>query len=199
MRLFQTQKNGDLGGTALHVTEKMTGNINFVDKSIDPAALGLAANAFIKQVAVCKDGTRQDTILEQQLKVALIAMLNKFADFVEANSNNDPVIMASSGFPLASLDRVSPAPVGTGSIAAVTNPDGGCLNLVVTCGPNVWGVEVQYYITPGVWLPGGYFTDLSDITPAGLPPCTVLGLRVRLHGSYNQTSPWSDVVTHTVM
>lgn len=199
LRSYQTQKDGDLGETALHVASEMTGNPNFKNPTIAPADLTAQANAFIVAVGVCKDGTTQDTIHKNNLKKALIATLDTLADYVETNSNNDPEVMASSGFVLANTGKNMPAPVGTVTITAVTNSGAGCLNLDLACGSNVWGFEVQVSSAPNVWVAAGYFTDPRNVTATNLTPGTMYALRVRVHGSLNQVSDWSDVVNHMAM
>jgi hypothetical protein len=197
LRSYQTQKDGALGETALHVSASMTGNPNFLKPPIIPGDLATQANAFIVSVGVCQDGTSQDTLHKNALKKALIATLDTLADYVEANSNNNPEIMASSGFVLASTTAVTPAPVGGVSINAVTNPASGSLNLDTACGSHVWGYEVQVSADGGkTWVAAGYFTDPRDVTPTNLTPGTMYGIRVRVYGSLNQVSGWSDVVNH---
>jgi len=107
--------------------------------------------------------------------------------------------MASSGFTLANTGKTSPAPVGTVTIKAVTNSAAGSLNLDMTYGPNVWGFEVQVSTAPNVWVTAGYFTDPRNVTATNLTPGTMYALRVRVHGSLNQVSDWSDVVNHMAM
>jgi hypothetical protein len=199
LRSFHTQKDGILGETALHVAGEMTGNPNFKTPTITPADLTTAANAFIVAVGVCVDGTTQDTLHKNALKAALIAMLDTLADYVEANSNNNPEVMASSGFTLADTGKTTPAPVGTVTINSVTNSAAGCLNLDLACGPNVWGFEEQVSSAPNVWVAAGYFTDPRNVTPSKLTAGTMYGIRVCVHGSLNQVSDWSDLVNHMAM
>lgn len=199
LRSYQTQKDGGLGETTLHVSAKMTGNPNFPNPTIKPPDLAAQANAFIAAVGVCQDGTTQDTIHKNALKKALIATLDTLADYIEANSNNNPEVMASSGFTLANTGKASPAPVGTVAINAVTNSAAGSLNLDMTYGPNVWGFEVQVSTAPNVWVSAGYFTDPRNVTATNLTPGTMYAIRVRVHGSLNQLSDWSDVVNHMAM
>ena len=196
LRSYQTQKDGELGETALHVSAEMDGNASFPTPPVKPADLATAANNFNVAVGVCQDGTKQDTIHKNALKAALIATLDTLADYVEANSNNNPEVMASSGFTLASTGKAPVAPVGTVSINAVRNSGAGCLNLDMNYGPNVWGFEVQVSTAPNVWVAAGYFTDPRNVTATNLTPGTLYAVRVRVHGSLNQISDWSDPVSH---
>ena len=188
-----------LGDQALHVADKMDGNPNFINPPIKAADLRTAANGFIAAVAVCRDGTTQDTLHKNALRAALMAMLDQLITYVELTANNNPEVMKSSGFNLASTTSTKPAPVGDVTIAGVTNPATGSLGLILDMGPNVWGVEVQVSTAPGVWVAAGYFTDPRNVTPVGLTPGTMYAIRVRVHGSKNQVSDWSDVVNHMAM
>lgn len=196
LRDYQRAKDGDLGNTALNVAAKLDGNPAFLNPPVKPADLKTAALNFNVAVGVCQDGTTEDTLHKNALKAALIALLDTLADYVEANSNNDPEIITSSGFTLASTSKTTPAPVGTISINAINNASAGALNLDMNYGDNVWGFEVQTSTAPNVWVAAGYYTDPLNVTVTGLTPGTLYALRVRVHGSKNQISDWSDVVSH---
>ena len=81
----------------------------------------------------------------------------------------------------------------------MTNAGSGALNLDMDYGPNVWGFEVEVSTAPKVWVPAGYFTDPRNVTATNLTPGTMYNVRVRVHGSLNQVSDWSDVVSHMAM
>jgi hypothetical protein len=188
-----------LGDFSLHVSAEMDGNVNFPTPKVKPADLKTATLTFQAAVAVCKDGTSQDTLHKKTLRAALIALLDQNLADVELTANNDPEIMKSSGYKLANAGGgVKPAPVGTVTITGITNLGGGSLNLSLDMGANVWGVEVQVSTVPGVWMPAGYFTDPRNVSPAGLIAGTMYSIRARVHGSYNQMSDWSDPVSHMV-
>ncbi len=193
------QKDGTLGGTAFNVAVKMDGHPAFPDPPVKLADLKAAALGFNDAVGVCQDGTRRDTLRKNALKAALIALLNTLVYYVEAKSDNNPLTIVSAGFTLSNRGKNLPVPVGAVSINALTNPKSGCLNLAMTYGPYVWGFEVQVSIAPGIWVAAGYFTDPSDVTIEGLTPCQIYGVRVRVHGSKNQVSGWSDAVSHMAM
>ena len=186
-----------LGDFALHIAASMDGNPKFPNPKVKPADIKAAALAFQASLATCQDGTRQDTLHKNGLKAALIALLDQNLADVELTANNNPEILKSAGYNLANPAAGSkPAPVGTVSIIGVTNAGSGSLNLALDIGPNVWGVEVQSSLNNGPWMPAGYFTDPRNVTPAGLTPGQMYNLRVRVHGSYNQVSDWSDAVQH---
>ena len=186
-----------LGNFAPHVATEMDGNPNFTNPPVKPSDLLAAGNGLLTAVAVCQDGTKQDTIHKNNLRAALIALLDQLLTYVELTAKNDPAVLASSGFNLAnSGSGTKPAPVGTVAITAVTNAGTGSLNLTLDIGPNVWAFEVQVSTAPNVWVAAGYFTDPRNVTLVNLTPGTMYIIRVRVHGSSNQISDWSDPVSH---
>jgi len=199
MHDYTQATDGNLGDFALHVSVQTNGNPNFPNPPVKPADLAAAANEFIAAMAVCDDGTTQDTLHKNHLRAALIALLDELSTYVELTAKNNPEVMTWSGFKLANTAVVKPAPVGTVAIIGVTNPASGSLNLALDMGPNVWGIEVQISTAPNVWMPAGYFTNPRDVTPVGLTPGTLYGIRARVHGSLNQVSAWSDPVSHMAM
>jgi hypothetical protein len=200
--LHDYQQMGDdgLGDFALHIATEMTGNANFPTPKIKPADIKTAALAFQAAVAVCKDGTKLDTLHKASLREALILLLDQNLADVELTAQNNPEVLKSSGYNLASVGGgAKPAPVGTVAVTGVTNIAGGSLNLSLDMGSNVWGVEVQVSSVAGTWVPAGYFTDPRNVTPTNLTPGTMYAIRVRVHGSSNQISDWSDPVSHMAM
>jgi hypothetical protein len=197
LRDYSQSQDAPLGDFALHTAAMLDGNTKLPAPPVKPADLIIAANAFIAAIAVCVDGTRQDTLNKITLRTALIGNLDDNANYVELTAKNDPQILASSGYNLASTGAVKPAPVGTVAITGVTNLGGGSLNLTLDMGPNVWGVEVQVSTDGGkTWVPAGYFTDPRNVSPVGLTPGTMYSIRACVHGSSNQVSAWSDPVSH---
>lgn len=198
-RSYKKQKDSVVGETALNVSNKMATNPSFPTPPTSAADLKTQAQLFIAAVGTSLHGTPQDTLHKNALKAALIATLDKQADYVESIANNNPEIIASSGFDLTNSNKTSPAPVGTVTIIGVNNSGAGCLTLDMDHGSNVWGFEVEVSTAPNVWLPAGYFTDPLDVTPQNLTPGQMYAIRVRVHGSKNQRSDWSDVVNHMAL
>lgn len=185
-----------LGDFVLHVADQLEGNASFPAPPVTPAALKSANTDFLAAVAVCQDGTKQDTIHKNSLRDALTGQLDQLVTYVELTANNDPEVMTSSGFNLASNTAAKPAPVGDVSISSVSNSGAGSLNLSLAIGANVWGIEAQVSTAPNVWTPAGYFTDPRNVTLTNLTPGTLYAIHVRVHGSLNQISDWSDPVSH---
>lgn len=186
----------ELGNFALHVSSQMDGNANFTTPLVTPAVLNTAATGFLAAVAVCQDGTKQDTQQKNDLRAALLSQLDELAAYVEITAKNSAAVMLSSGFDLAATTAVKPAPVGDVSITAVNNAASGSLSLDMNYGPNVWAFETQVSTAPNVWVAAGYFTHSRNVNLMNLTPGTLYNIRVRVHGSHNQVSAWSDPVSH---
>ena len=190
--------DGRLGEFALNVASKLIGS-TYAASPVVPGDLTSAANGFTAAVGTALTGGPADTLFKNNQRKALIGMLDQIAAFVELVANNNSAIMLNAGFRLAATASAPQAPVGTVAIASVDNAGTGNLKLSLTMGPNVWGIEVQTSTGSGAFQPAGYFTDPRNVTVAGLTPGTVYTCHVRVHGSFNQVSDWSDPVSHMAM
>jgi hypothetical protein len=194
-RSYTKQPAESVAEKALGVAEKMKDNPNFTDPDVPLALLTTTANQLVAAIALTDNGTKVDTAQKQAIKATLIAQLNTQANYVENIAQNDPVIIVSSGFGLASTVRL-PAWITGSAITRVTNAATTKLGLAVRVDKNAWAYEIQLSTAPDVWVPGGVFTDPHDITLTKLVPGTIYSIRVRVHGSNNQVGEWSSPVSH---
>ena len=106
---FSTTKYSDdaLGNKAQHVITCMTGNSRYTTPDPTLAVLQPAQSAFVASVAKAIGGTKQDTADKNAKREALIALLQKEADYVQKTSAGDEVAILSSGFDVYK----KPAPV----------------------------------------------------------------------------------------
>ena len=190
--------DGLLGDFALNVASKLVGS-TYAASPVVPGDLTSAANGFTAAVGTALTGSPADTLFKNNQRKALIGMLDQIAAFVELVANNNSAIMINAGFSIASTSRSAQVPVGTVSIASVDNAGTGNLKLSLTMGPSVWAIEVQTSVGGAAFQPAGIFTDPRDITVKGLTPGTVYTCHVRVYGSHNQVSDWSDPVSHMAM
>ncbi len=195
---YQQLSDGLLGDFALNVASKLGGS-TYAASPVVAGDLTSAANGFTAAVGTALTGSPADTLFKNTQRAALIGMLDKIVTFVELVANNDPAIMINAGFSIASTSRSAQVPVGTVSIASVDNAGTGNLKLSLTMGPSVWAIEVQTSVGGAAFQPAGIFTDPRDITVKGLTPGTVYTCHVRVYGSHNQVSDWSDPVSHMAM
>jgi hypothetical protein len=197
LRNYVAKSDPALVEFGLHVAGKMTGNPNFTPPvEIAPAQLTAAATNFSNAIAAQPDGGTQATAVKNAARNVLLALLDQLAAYVEFTADNDPVKLLSSGFELANAGHAPQAQVGTTSISAVTNLGSGIMGFEFTPASNSWAIEVQYSVTPGVWIHGETFTNPRDAQLPGLIPGTMYAFRARAFGSNNQRSAWSDPVSH---
>ena len=102
LRLPQTK----LLQKAQMILQCMTGNANFPTPTPDLAALSAAITDYA--AALANPASKANTALKNQLRAALIALLNQLALYVQMNGNNDETILLSSGYSLSKTKQ----PVG---------------------------------------------------------------------------------------
>jgi len=88
----------ELGIEAIHIIDKMTGNINFSKPNPTIEAVVAAKDDFIKALAACRDGGRKLIMAKNQAREILLGLLRALGIYVQANCNNDLNIALSSGF-----------------------------------------------------------------------------------------------------
>lgn len=195
LRNYGRKSDGDLGDFGLHIGTEMTGNANFTTPPFTIASLTTATNKFIAAVAASLHGTPSDTLNKKNLREALIALLNQLATYVELTANNDPAIILSSGFSLASTSRTPLAP-GMTSILSVTNVASGKLGLELAVADNAWVYVVEYTDLTTNVVKTQQFTDPHNVVLVGLVSGHNYSMRVMVMGSGNQNTEFCEAVTH---
>ena len=195
LRNYGRKSDGDLGDFGLHIGTKMTGNANFPTPPFTMASLITATNNFMAGAAACVNGTPADTLNKNNLRAALIALLNQLATYVELTANNDAAKILSSGFSLASTSRTPVAP-GMTSISSVTNVASGKLGLALAVADNAWVYVVEYTDLTTNVVKTQQFTDPHDVVLVGLASGHNYSIRAQVMGSGNQTTEWCDAVQH---
>jgi hypothetical protein len=196
LRVYQRMTEGALGGYALHIGTSMTGNPNFVTPAppFTGAALTTLANTYISAVGAKVGSIGVLTAAKNAAQAALISALDQTADYVELNSQNNPVKIESAGFTLASTSHAQ-AQVGTTGINSVTNIATTKLALDLVVAANAWCYVIQVSTAPNVWTTWLVVTDPHDAVLTGLTPGTTYSIRACAMGSGNQQSEWCNTVT----
>ena len=184
-----------LAEKALSIATKMTGNAYFPTPDVAPALLTTTANNLVTATAATVNGTPADTAHKKTVQDTLVALLDRQANYVENIAQNNPEIILSAGFDLASHSHAPALVTGT-AILAVTNDASTKLGLKVQIDPNGWAYEIQASTAPGVWVHWETYTDPHDIQLLNLTSGQTYGLRARVLGSNNQRSEWSGPVSH---
>ena len=192
-RNFAQLADGKLGDYGLKVGNSMTGNPNFTTPPITGPALVALTNTMNAAVGKSLNGTSTDTQDKLAKRLNLISSLDTMATYVELQSGNDPVKLVSSGFELASLSRTRKAP-GSSFISGVTNVASGKLGLALATAANAWVYLVEQSVVGTTNVKLTAFTDPRNAVLADLTPGAVYLIRVRVMGSGNQVSEWSEYV-----
>ena len=129
---FTSNKHTDLelNVKANHIIEKMTGNATFPTPEPTLEAVQEATDAYMNALDNFQDGSREDTVRKNHLRIALEDLLWQLADYVSQVSQGDKARMLSSGFDLSK----KPEPFGP-----LSKPT----NLVVKPGSNKGSVELS--------------------------------------------------------
>jgi len=97
---FSTSRYTDWGlsNKTNYIVDKMTGNVLFATPAPPLKDVTDANNAYITALGKVEYGTKEDTVIKNNLRAALIVLLKLLADYVQTTSNGDEAIILSSGF-----------------------------------------------------------------------------------------------------
>src|SRR5215467_4399962 len=82
--------------TAIH--DALSGNAAFPNPPVDLAVFKTAISNYAAAVVVALDGSKQAIANRNKLREVLVKMAEQLGHYVEAASNDDPVVFTSSGF-----------------------------------------------------------------------------------------------------
>ena len=100
LRTFSTQKytDAEFSVKSSFIIEKMTGSARFSDPVPPLETVQTALTNYNAARDKCVDGTRQDTVVKNQLRSVLEGLLKDLAAYVEQVSAGDEAMILSSGF-----------------------------------------------------------------------------------------------------
>ena len=191
----------DLATQAVAVVDGMTNNPKLVNPPIKPEDLKAQVDTFASLIATAADGSKKAITERKKQRAVLVKMLRQLGHWVEANCNDDPAILASSGFQQqATPVRTPPQPLdGPPSFKVENGPISG---QVIIRGKSVLKAVsyVAHYAAigadgkPGSWTELAPVTVIRSITINGLTPGTNYAFQVRALGRAGYSN-WSDSVT----
>jgi hypothetical protein len=117
----------DLATQAVGVVDGMTNNPKLVNPPINPADLKAQVEAYASLIAAAADGGKKAIVERNKQREVVVQMLRQLGHWVEANRNNDPAILKSSGYQQAvSPVRTAPVPLaGPPSFKVENGPNSG--------------------------------------------------------------------------
>jgi len=195
LRDYPKMADGNLGEFGLGVGGPLSGNPLFASLSALGGKITAKATEFNTAVAIAATGSATDTAHKNTVRGQLIVLLNTGADGVDAIAQGNVETLTASGYHLSSASGTAPAPVGTVSIASLSNVASGKLGLNLAITGNVWAVVVESLTAPNVWTKVAVFTDLNNTVMTGLTPGTSYTFRVSAMAAANQVSEWSVPIT----
>ncbi|OIR13263.1 hypothetical protein GALL_56480 [mine drainage metagenome] len=98
---FSTYTDSGFYQKSEHILQSMTGNPNFATPTPTLADVQTAITKYSDALGKVIDGTKQDTVLKNQARKELEALLHDLGLYVQLNGKNDEAIILSSGFDIA--------------------------------------------------------------------------------------------------
>ena len=189
----------DLAAQALAAHDGVKAHPELFPSPPDLDALGASIQSFQTSVAAAKDGGKKAVAEKKKQRAALIKLLRPLGHYVEANSKDDPTILAASGFKAANAIRVPPQPVQQGVIVGVVN--GHLSGQIIVKGKPL--LKARSYVLrssaigadgkPGTWTEMGLTNPLA-IPFNGLTPGTNYAFQRRALGVLGY-GDWSETAT----
>jgi hypothetical protein len=191
----------DVATQGVAVVDGMTNNPKLVNSPVNPADLKAQVETYASLIAAAEDGGQKAIIERQKQRGVVMQMLRQLGHWVEANCNNDPAILKSSGFQQQALPvRTTPQPLdGPPSFRVEHGPNSGQAILRGKPVPKAVGYTVRYAPIgsdgkPGSWTELSPVTVIRSIAVNGLTPGTTYAFQIRALGRLGY-SDWSDSVT----
>jgi hypothetical protein len=180
----------------LNADKGLTGNPNFPTPPVDLAAFKSGIDTLSTLVTDAADGGKKAITAKHKQRGVMEKQYTQLGHYVEAASNDDPAIFATSGF-VPAPPRVPPQPLPPASIEWIDRgPVAGQVVVKVKKVPKAISYGLQYaaVVTPGTlptsWtalaLPGSKKVTVSNLTPGAN-----YAFQVRALGRLGYTN-WSD-------
>jgi hypothetical protein len=190
----------DVATQAVAVVNGLTNNPKLPNPLIKPEDLKTEVETFAGLIAASADGSKKAIAERKKQRAVVVKMLRQLGHWVEANCNDDPSILQSSGFQQrAPLVHTAPQPLaGPPSFKLTSGKNSG--QVVVHGKPVAKAVSYMARFAPigsdgkpGTWteLPA---TGTRSITVTGLTPGANYAFQMRALGRAGYTD-WSDSVT----
>jgi hypothetical protein len=190
----------DVATQAVAVVDGLTNNPKLANPPINPADLKAQVETYASLIAAAADGSKKAITERKKQRAVVVKMLRQLGHWVEANCNDDPAILQSSGF----QQQVTPVKTPPQPLAGPPSfrVDGGKNSgQVVVRGkpvPKAVSYMARYAPLGSDGKPGSW-TELPAavtraITVTGLTPGTNYAFQMRALGRAGYTD-WSDSVT----
>ena len=196
----------DIATQAVAVVDGLTGNLKLTNPPINPADLKTQVDTYASLIAAAADGSKKAITERNKQRAVVVKMLRQLAHWVEANCNDDPTILQSSGFQQQAtpVRGTPPQPLdGPPSFKLINGKNSG--QIIVRGTPVLKAVSYTVHYAPlgpdgkpGSWTEMTPVTVIRSITVSGLTPGTTYAFQIRALGRAGYTN-WSDSVTRISM
>jgi len=196
----------DVATQGVAVVDGMTNNPKFVNPPVNPADLKTQVETYASLIAAAADGSKKAITERKKQRAVVVKMLRQLGHWVEANCNDDPAILQSSGFQQQAtpVRNASPQPLdGPPSFKVENGPISG--QAVMRGKPVLKAVSYTARYAPlgsdgkpGSWTEMSPVTAVRSIIVNSLTPGTTYAFQMRALGRAGYTN-WSDSVTRMSM
>ena len=178
----------------------MQDNRNFADAQPMLTAVNDALNAFTEALSQAKTRDRVRVAFKNETRVKLAAALRTLANFCTFKADGERSVLASSGFPLSSEQRIA-KPLSTAENFSVElGGNSGEVLLSLNRVTNAQAYIFQYAQAPvtkaSAWLHSS--SSQSFITLTGLEPLMQYSFKVTVIGRRGQSTS-TDIITKPVV
>ena len=198
---FGPLSDKDVATQGVAVVDGLTNNPKFPNPPINPADLKTQIDTYASLIAASADGSKKAIAERKKQRAVVVKMLRQLGHWVEANCNDDPATLQSSGFQQRATParNIPPQPLaGPPSFKVDSGKNSGQVVVKGKPVPKAVSYLARYAPIgsdgkPGTWteLP---LTGTRSFTVSGLTPGTDYAFQMRALGRAGYTD-WSDSVT----
>lgn len=196
---FAPYRNDALGPVGHIIHEEMSANATvFTDPPVSMATLLTQLNSYDQKLTAKIIGSPADTLAFNVQRAVVEDSLRLLGLYVNQIANGDPTIVMQSGFPFYTTGRTvnTNPPAAPVAVRVEQGPTSGSMlvRFKTDRNPSMNEVEVNLVdpINENDWTKSGTYQS-GRVTLSGLPPGTLVWVRVRTLGLKSVVSDWSDV------
>jgi len=191
--------DGEVVSRGTAVNNGLTGNLNFTNLPVDPAAFKAGIDSFSALMAEALDGSKKVIAQKNKQREAVIKMLRLLGRHVEVHCKDDMAIFKSSGFEPASNTKVRPQGLSDSFRSIDHGDNSGEIVVRLKAVPKAFSYELRCApavngATPNAWTTRPVTSVQRPVIVNGLTPGTLYAFEVRWLGKSGY-SDWSDSVT----
>ena len=180
---YAGESDKDVAAQVLAVIDGLNGNPDFTNPPADLTVLKTTAESFASAIAASIDGGKKATAEKNKQRAIVVKMMRQLGHWVEANCNDDPAILQSSGYqPQATSVKAPPQPLaGPPSFKVDSGKISGLVGLRGKPVFKAVSYMARYAPIGSDGKPGSW----TEVTATGTRSITVTGLTPGANGHSN--------------